>query len=80
MYDRISESLALEQEQLLIDLKETQARFVTENVTDHLELQQNRLMALEDIVMNSDGIFFIRLASFEIILIGYLTFFSLGSH
>lgn len=56
MYDRISESLALEQEQLLIDLKETQARFVTENVTDHLEEQQNRLMALEDIVMNSDGI------------------------
>lgn len=56
MYDRISESLALEQEQLLIDLKETQARFVTENVTDHLEQQQNRLMTLEDIVMNSDGI------------------------
>lgn len=56
MYDRISESLALEQEQLLMDLKETQARFVTENVTDHLEQQQNRLMALEDIVMNSDGI------------------------
>ncbi|XP_073826615.1 uncharacterized protein [Musca autumnalis] len=53
-YHNLPESLTTEREKLLKTLKQTQDRVIVENVNDHLEKQQKRLMALEDVFMNSD--------------------------
>ncbi|XP_075148358.1 uncharacterized protein LOC142222197 [Haematobia irritans] len=53
-YHNLPEMLIQEREKLRSEFDEIKARAITENITENLDQQQNRIMALEDLVTNAD--------------------------